>query len=154
MDYEAALERARKQAQRILGDLASAEDVASAAVTRIAGGADPRFFGLIVNGLAIDEYRRRGREYPVDTKELISLEERGEDVLLQGSTLTLADVEFRADFDRALRALPAEERDAVILTDLRGLTVREASGVLDTSYVTVHRRAETARTFLKQEVAA
>lgn len=154
MDYEAALERARKQAQRILGDLASAEDVASAAVTRIAAGADPRFFGLIVNGLAIDEYRRRGREFPVSAQELVDLESRGEQVLLQGSTLTLADVEFRSDFDRALRALPAEERDALILTDLRGLNQREAADVLETSQPTVHRRAETARTFISQEVSA
>jgi RNA polymerase sigma-70 factor (ECF subfamily) len=60
--------------------------------------------------------------------------------------------EFTAAFDSALRALPGDERDAFILTDLRGLSVREAEGVLDTSYRTIHRRADSARLTLREEI--
>jgi RNA polymerase sigma factor (sigma-70 family) len=154
VDYEAALRRAQGQALRILGDLASAEDVAAESVTRIVSGADPKFFGLIVNGLAIDEYRRRGKEVPADPLDADYLEPGERDQLPHVATLTFDDVEFRADFDRALRALPAEERDAIILTDRRGLTLRESSVVLATSYETVRRRAETARALIQMEVAA
>jgi RNA polymerase sigma factor (sigma-70 family) len=73
--------------------------------------------------------------------------------LALGRTLTLEAVEFQHDFDRALRALPAPERDAFILTQLRGLTVRDAADELDVSYRTVARRAEAARTLIREEIA-
>jgi RNA polymerase sigma-70 factor (ECF subfamily) len=145
IDFEFALERATEQAQRILGDRASAEDVASEAVTRIAEGADAEHLGLIVHGLAVDEYRRRGKEFPVDAQVLL-------DTLDQVDAWTIEDVRFHADFDRAVRVLPEPERDAFILTDLRGLTQREAADVLDTSQMTTQRRAERARQTIREEI--
>jgi len=54
----------------------------------------------------------------------------------------------------SLLKLNGEERDAWILTELRGLTVREAADVLGTSFKTIHRRAEAARNYMQKELAA
>lgn len=148
----ALFERAAKQAQRILGDRFAAEDVAGETLARIAAGAQPGHAGLIVNGLAIDEYRRRQREVPFGF--LDGVEPPDADHLPRVQLLTSRADTFRVDFDRAVRALPADERDALILTDLRGLTTREAGTVLDTSHTTVRTRAEAARNFIRLEVAA
>jgi RNA polymerase sigma factor (sigma-70 family) len=76
------------------------------------------------------------------------------DSLGGASALTFEDAEFRYDFDLAVRGLPENERDAFIVTELRGLSEREAADVLDTSQPTVHRRAEAARNQLREEIAA
>jgi RNA polymerase sigma factor (sigma-70 family) len=60
--------------------------------------------------------------------------------------------EFIESFDGALRALPGDELDAFLLTELRGLTSREAAGVLGTSHMTTHRRAESARLHVREEI--
>ena len=67
--------------------------------------------------------------------------------------LTPEDVEFRADFDSALRELPECERDAFILTELRGLTVREAADVLGVARSTVDDRVAAARARLKSALS-
>lgn len=59
---------------------------------------------------------------------------------------------FPSAFDAAVRGLEGPERDAYILTELRGLTLREAADVLDTSHITVHRRAEVARHIVREEI--
>ena len=56
---------------------------------------------------------------------------------------------FRADFDRAFRALPRPLAEAFTLTELRGLTARDAAAVLSLSQPTVTRRAVLARALLK-----
>jgi len=108
-----------------------------------------------VNGLLIDHYRtdshRREHEIPSGLGNVDG------DLALTSvdpHTLTLEDVEFRHDFDLALRNLDEDQRDAFIVTELRGLTEREAADVLDTSQPTVHRRAEAARNQLREEIAA
>lgn len=125
--------------------------MAAETVARIVAGANPDHVELIVNGLAIDEYRRRGRETP--TGLLDAVEPPDADLLPRVHDLTPETDEFRTGFDLALRALPEPERDAFILTDLRGLDQREAGDVLGTSQPTVHRRAEAARFYLAKELA-
>ncbi len=69
-----------------------------------------------------------------------------------GDALSFATPEaamFRADFDRAFRALPRPLAEAFTITELRGLTTREASDVLGLSQPTVTRRVTLARTLLK-----
>lgn len=66
--------------------------------------------------------------------------------------LDFETAEFRADFDAAVRALPDEERDVFILTELRGLSARAAAGVVGTSPDTAERRAEAAHTFIRKEL--
>lgn len=140
------LASATAQAERILGDRAAAEDVAAEAVTRVVEGKPEHLLPLIVHGLAVDEYRRRGKEIPAGFLRDDNLE------LSQGQPLSFEDAEFHADFDTVLRELEEPERDAFILTELRGLTVREAADVLDTSKDTVHRRAERARLTVREEL--
>lgn len=96
----------------------------------------------------VEEHRgaepRRGEEVPK-----LSAKTRAKDMeppeWLWMSPETPEDVEFRADFDRAVRALPADERDAFILGELRGLTAEEAGGVLGISNAAVSRRQKSAR---------
>ena len=62
--------------------------------------------------------------------------------------------ELSTTLNDSLRVLGQEERDAFILTELRGLTEREAADVLDSSQPTVHRRAEAARNYIRRELIA
>lgn len=60
---------------------------------------------------------------------------------------------FRADFTRALRSLPKEERDAFAAIELRGLTQREAADLLGVSQPTIARRLDRASTLLREELS-
>lgn len=62
--------------------------------------------------------------------------------------------ELSTTLNDSLRVLGQDERDAFILTELRGLTEREAADVLDSSQPTVHRRAEAARNYIRRELIA
>lgn len=74
--------------------------------------------------------------------------------ILDGRAIpTIEGAMFRADFDRAFRALPEEQRIAFALTELRGLTERETADVLGVNQSTVNRRCEAARTYLQKELS-
>jgi len=116
-------------------------------------GKDRKNFKLIVHGLAVDAYRKLQREQPWDMNELGENEDEY-DILLQQQPLTFEQVEFRADFDQALRALPIElDRQAFLLTTVRGLTYREAAEILDIDHTSVFRHAERARAQIKEALA-
>lgn len=66
--------------------------------------------------------------------------------------ITIEDNLFTADFDAALRALPAEERDAFILYQLRGVSQYEAASLLDIPADTVVSRAERAASMIRKEL--
>ena len=153
-DFDDLFERATNQALRILRDRVRAEEVAADAVGRVVmGGKDRKNLKLIVHGLAVDAYRRLQREQPWDMNELGENEDEY-DILLQQQPLTFEQVEFRADFDRALRALPVElDRQAFLLTTVRGLSYREAAEVLDIDHTSVYRHAERARAQIKEALA-
>jgi RNA polymerase sigma factor (sigma-70 family) len=115
----------------------------------------------MVGSRGIDAYRRAERRSGVEEPAGLAYDlAEIEDELAAGREHELALVqaytaereEFTEAFDGALRALPEDERDAFILTDLRGLTSREAAGVLDTSHMTIHRRAESARLTVREEI--
>ena len=57
------------------------------------------------------------------------------------------------DLDGAIRDLPEEDRDAFILTVLRGLDQEEAAAVLEVDQSTVSRRAARARAAIREEIA-
>jgi DNA-directed RNA polymerase specialized sigma24 family protein len=98
---------------------------------------------LITHGLIVDEQRatyRRPSPVGLDV-------ERGVTGLTPLSLATFAD-----KFNEALRALPDDARDAFILTELRGLTVREAADILGVHYATVSRHSEAAITSLREEL--
>lgn len=45
------------------------------------------------------------------------------------------------------------DRQAFLLTTIRGLTFREAAEILDTDHTSVHRHAERARVQIKEAIA-
>lgn len=151
--FEEHFERATKQAMRILQDRHRAEDVAAEAVGRLfTEGKNPKHFKLIVHGLAVDAYRALQKEQPWGS--LDDREDLEEDLLFRQPALTFEDVEFRADFDRAVREIPVElDRQAFLLTAVRGLTLREAAEILDIDHTSVHRHAERARAQIKEAIA-
>jgi RNA polymerase sigma factor (sigma-70 family) len=107
----------------------------------------------IVERRALDSYRSVKRRAVVETPaglipDLAEIEEE-----LAAHRPHSAECEaFVQSFDGAVRALPSDDRVAFILTALRGLTSREAAGVLDTSHMTTHRRAENARLTVAKEI--
>jgi RNA polymerase sigma factor (sigma-70 family) len=156
------------QADALRGSLArkvgreNAEDIVGKAFTRLAEKLEdtpvkdgPALLGSIVSGLLIDHYRamdfRRANETPVGLQTELDDELREQRGV---PTFTVDTYEFQKDFDSAIRGLDPDDRDAFIVTELRGLPVREAADVLATSKDTVHRRAEAARTIIRQEVTA
>ena len=60
---------------------------------------------------------------------------------------------FPADFDLAIRGLSEPGRDTFILTELRGLSVREAAEVMGTPKSTVADRLQAARTLIREELS-
>jgi RNA polymerase sigma factor (sigma-70 family) len=153
-DFDDLFERATQQAQRILKDRQRAEDVAAEAMGRLVlGGKTRQQFTLIVHGLSVDALRKLGRETPWDISDGRWHEEHAEDLLHLSQPLTFEQVEFRADFDRAVRALDEDDRQAFLLTEVRGLSTREAAPLLNVSDRTVARRAENARAQIKEAIA-
>lgn len=66
---------------------------------------------------------------------------------------SLEHATFARDFDRAMRQLPDEQRAAFTLTELRGLTVREAAAELGVSKTTAAAHSEAARTYLERTLS-
>lgn len=59
---------------------------------------------------------------------------------------------FRLQLTEGLADLPAPVRAAWALTEIYGLSTREAAGILRCSATTVSRHAETARLHLMEEM--
>ena len=64
-----------------------------------------------------------------------------------------ADAELDADVDAALNALPPEQRVAVVLCDIEGLSYEEISNVLDIKLGTVRSRIARGRAALRDALA-
>jgi len=104
---------------------------------------------LILHGLVTDSIRQAARR-----PETLSLEQIQEQQLPSGDTfLPIDQASLPTDFDVAVRGLPAPERDAFILTELRGLTVREAAEVLGISKSSVDRLDTAARATVREELS-
>jgi RNA polymerase sigma factor (sigma-70 family) len=156
-----------RRAQWILQELAPAEDAVGEALLRQAEG-DPASLETLVHMEALnlrrDTLRRYDREAPMGLGDaLASLlhppgapyrpSQTGQLHLTAPRALTIEGAEFHADFDRAVRALPELERDAFILTELRGLDQREAAAVLGIHQSTVSRRHQAAVDAIREEIA-
>ena len=62
-------------------------------------------------------------------------------------------LELRMEIDRALRALPDDQRSAVVLVDVEGLSVAEAAALLDIPEGTVKSRCSRGRARLATALA-
>jgi RNA polymerase sigma-70 factor, ECF subfamily len=93
----------------------------------------------------IDLYRRRRREKPASTEDTVEAMAESESPLRRG------DLEFLLpdDVERALGALPEEQRAAIVLVDVNGLTNQEAAEALGWPLGTVNSRVYRGRAELR-----
>ena len=143
--FEELFTRARALARRILGDEATAEDVAAEALARtfarwprMKGAAHLEFWVLRVAGnLAVDAARKRGRS--VVTMEAAPASET--------ATLRLA-------LAAALRSLPRRQREVLVLHYLSDLTEEEVATALGIAQGTVHTHLHRGLTALRARLGA
>ena len=93
----------------------------------------------IAHNAAVDHYRRRGREVPVELPD-DSLPERG-----SGQA---AATEQRAQIQAAIRELPLALREPFVLIEVLGYDYREASAILGVPVGTLKSRMHRARSVL------
>ena len=93
----------------------------------------------------IDLYRRRRREKPASAEDAVTAIAESESPLRRG------DLEFLLpdDVERALASLPEEQRAAIVLVDVNGLTNQEAAEALGWPLGTVNSRVYRGRTELR-----
>lgn len=140
-------------------DADAAEDLTAETFVQLAAAYDR---GSVTNGAAVlrsiaqrrlvDEIRHRQRVTPAGF--LTEDDERIDDLVMPVVVpLSAATAEFRERFDAAVRQLPEPERDAFILTELRGLGDREAAPYLGVSHMTVHTRRKAATDMVRRALA-
>lgn len=89
-----------------------------------------------------------------DRKDEISFNEERDSEPGLGTRGEYHDPTFAPEFDSIVRGLPEAEREVFILTELRGLTVREVEDVTGLSKSSAHRLDAAARTRIRKELAA
>jgi RNA polymerase sigma-70 factor (ECF subfamily) len=99
----------------------------------------------IVANTYIDLYRRRRREKPAATEDAVQALAESE------SPLRAGDLEFLLpdDVEHALATLPEEQRAAIVLVDVNGLTNQEAAEALGWPLGTVNSRVYRGRAELR-----
>lgn len=147
-----ALNRLRKR-HKVPAD--SREDIVQDALIELTrtvergGVAEPAaLLRTIIDRRAIDFLRKLGTRRDVE----VPVGDTTVDEWAIPATVTAEAVLFTASFDAALRDLPNEQREAFILTDLRGMTAREAADFLSIPKSTLADRVATARATLRKEV--
>jgi RNA polymerase sigma-70 factor (ECF subfamily) len=99
----------------------------------------------IVANTYIDLYRRRRREKPAAAEDAVEAMAESE------TSLRANDLEFLLpdDVERALASLPEEQRAAIVLVDVNGLTNQEAAEALGWPLGTVNSRVYRGRAELR-----
>lgn len=138
-------------AQRYLRDLAAAEDVVQQAFLNLlqrerGAGRFKSLVYTVTRNLALNELRRRGRDY-APRGGVEELDPAGEEITPLRSLV--ASEEERA-FSAALRELPEAEREAFCLKETRGLTYHEAGAVMGLHPDAVRRRVKKAYGLIRQ----
>jgi RNA polymerase sigma-70 factor (ECF subfamily) len=158
-------------AVRMLGDRDLAADVTQDAVLaalrnirRFRGGAFRVWLLRIVTNLCLDHWRAQQRRPSVSldlilasgAEESGSQAARGDDALVDhtGDPVDLAERrELHAAIQRALLALPEEQRLVVVLCDVEGLSYEEIAQVTQTNIGTVKSRLARGRARLRDLLA-
>jgi RNA polymerase sigma factor (sigma-70 family) len=146
-DLLALLPRLRRFAASLSRDRADGDDLCQAALERGLKSRDQWQPGTrldswmyrIMRNLWIDEARARQR-----AARTFAPEEAGESIGYAGDR----DVEAHmmlSDVDRAMRALPDEQREAIALVLVEGLSYKEAAAVLDIPMGTLTSRLVRGR---------
>ncbi len=143
--------RFRRYARALVGDRYSADDLVQDTLERAWNklhlwrpGSDMRaWLFSIMHNVFVNQVRSRRYEVEVRVEDLPQIAVRG----TQGQNLELADV------DRALRTLPAEQREVVLLVSIEELTYEEVSRALDIPIGTVMSRLSRGRERLRQAMS-
>ena len=149
----AALPRLRRFARSLTGNRQDGDDLMQNTVERAlqrgwpAEGVEPlAWLFKVCKNLWIDELRARAvRVKAAHTREL------DEEPAISGEDVAIAELGLR-EVERALDALPAEQRAVLALVAVEGLSYREAAAVLDTPIGTVMSRLARARVALAQRL--
>jgi len=140
--------RLRRYARALVGDRYLADDLVQDTLERAWNkfylwrpGSDLRaWLFTIMHNVFVNETRRRRYEIEQLMEEVPPVAVRA----TQSEQLELRDV------DRALRALPVEQREVVLLVAVEQFSYEEVSGALDIPIGTVMSRLSRARTRMRQ----
>ena len=146
-DMIALLPRLRRFAHALARSSADADDLCQAAVERALKSRDQWQPGTrldswmyrIMRNLWIDETRARSRR-----SETFAPEEAGMHVGDDGARRAELQLEM-TDLDRAMRRLPAEQREVIALVLVEGLAYKEAAAVLEVPIGTLTSRLSCGR---------
>ncbi|HEX9933410.1 MAG TPA: sigma-70 family RNA polymerase sigma factor [Allosphingosinicella sp.] len=152
----ALLPRLRRFARSLARDAADADDLAQVAVERAlkakaqwrTGTRLDAWMMRIMRNCWIDEVRSRGRQARTFAPE---------DAGAAATIPAHEDIERSAqmsDVDKAMNALPAEQREAIALVLVEGLAYREAAEILDIPIGTLTSRLTRGRQALAQYLEA
>ena len=147
---------------RMLNDATEAEDIAQMVFVRIWQSApkwthDAKFttyLFTITRNLVFNESRRRSRKKEVSydaQEENDPALSRADDALQPGERLEKS--ERHRSIDRAIAALPEQQRMAVVLRTFEGLDYEEIAAALDTSVSSVKSLLFRARATLREALA-
>jgi RNA polymerase sigma factor (sigma-70 family) len=125
------------------------EDVVQDSLIRLVRKApDPALLNTIIDGVGKNLIRAKASRAVVE----VAAGDSTDLSVMTGTRYTLDAAIFATDFNRALRGLPEDSRNAFILMELRGLTAYEAAQVLDIGVGTVYGRVEAAKAALRKEL--
>jgi len=148
----AALPRLRRFARSLTGNGQDGDDLMQNTVERALQrgwpeGVEPlAWLFKVCKNLWIDELRARSvRVKAAQTREL------DDEPAISGEDVAIAELGLR-EVERALDALPAEQRAVLALVAVEGLSYREAADVLETPIGTVMSRLARARAALAERL--
>lgn len=150
-------DRVYRLAYRLTGNRADAEDLTQETFVRVfrslqdyTPGTFEGWLHRITTNLFLDLARRRQKirfdALPEDAGDRLATAEHGPELAFEHNNLD-------PEIQRALDALPAEFRAAVVLCDLEGLTYEEIALTLGVKVGTVRSRIHRGRVLLRQALA-
>jgi len=145
-------------AYRIIGDPASAADATQDAfisayqsLSRFRGGSFKSYLLRIVTNRCYDELRRRKRR-PATSFEDVEIDEDANPMLVNGgeNPEEYAERQEMADVIQAgIETLPPDQRVALVLSDVQGMSYQEIAEVTEVALGTVKSRLARARSKLR-----
>jgi len=147
----AELPRLRRYARALLGDRQEADDLVQDCLLRALrrqsqwreGDSPRKWLFAILHNLHVDGVRRRARR-----PSHVALDDAGEQVPHDPP----GDPAAAMDVDKALRLLPEEQRQTVLLVGLEGLSYAETADVLGVPIGTVMSRLARGRDRLRRQL--
>jgi RNA polymerase sigma-70 factor (ECF subfamily) len=107
------------------------------------------FLFHIAHNCAIDQFRRAGRPQEHGTLDVDALADELSGPAQESPDAALAESQLRADFKRALDALPAEQRDVFLLYEETGLGLEDIGRITGVAMETAKSRLRYALSKLR-----